>query len=168
MINRRVNLFGDITGKSISVVRKQIMKYVDEEYSPISLCIDSTGGDLTAALSLVDLIAYLNKTYEVKFEIWASGECLSAAFLILLSGQKRLGSKSTIYMIHQASLNSTDMRADSVEGYLKVLNAIIESNMTNLLSTTKLSMEEFKKKTNSDWWFDSQTALKYEIIHEIF
>lgn len=134
------------------------------EPKPIKIYIDSYGGDVYSILGLIGTIR------SSKTPVWthATGAAMSAGFLLLISGWKRIASKYSTMMYHQLSSLSwgklEGMKDDLKENkrLQKVIDEIVISN-------TKIAKKKLKEinTLKKDWFITSQEALELGIIDEI-
>ena len=69
-------------------LRSQVMRYVDWGFSTVTISVSSTGGDLDAALVLVDLLNELTAKGKVVARTVVVGRAASAATLVSMAGHK--------------------------------------------------------------------------------
>lgn len=74
-------------------------KRLEPEEEVINLFINSSGGDLTAAFALVNMI----EASTIPVRTIAMGECCSAALVLFMSGHQRVITPNTSIMSHQLS-----------------------------------------------------------------
>jgi len=132
------------------------------EPPPINLYINSEGGCLYSALSVVDLIS----TNIVNINTIISGVCISAATLISLSGHRRYIMENSYMLIHNIS--------SDVSGKMHEL----EEEMINLSELTNRLKSIYKKNSNitktqldkilkTDSLITSKQCLTYGLVDEI-
>lgn len=134
-----------------------------EKRKPIILYINSPGGDVTEGFSLVDRIAESETpVYTVNTGQWSS-----MAFLIGISGHKRLAYPSSTFLLHDGSSyvsgssNKVYDQAKFVERFEK------EIVKPHILSHSKLSSKEYDAKSRVEWYMFATEAKKYGFIDEI-
>lgn len=165
--NRTYFLSGEIDEKSIdSAIRWMLFESYQQDSRPLTLYINSTGGNLTDAFALIDI---MNKS-PVPIKTVGIGNVMSAAFLIFLSGtigERYLG-KNCFILSHQFS--------EEIYGkYHDIKTKMIESQKTNdkmiqlIKSKTKLTEKEIKSKLlpPTDVWLTSEEAIKMGIADHI-
>lgn len=116
---------------------------------PITLYIDSAGGDMDAAFTIIDTIK-LSKTPINTINI---GICKSWAFLVYLSGQKRIAYSNASFVFNQEEIDNTNIK-DRINF---VRDFIIEK--------TKISEGEYNK-TKEFNIYSSDEAYKLRISNE--
>lgn len=81
---RRVFLLGEITSQMANDVIMQLLWLQDEGDAPISMYINSPGGDVVSGLAIYDVM----QTLEVPVYTYCLGNAVSMASLILTAGQQ--------------------------------------------------------------------------------
>ena len=133
----------------------------------LTLYINSTGGNLTDAFGLIDLM----KTSVMPIRTIGIGSVMSAAFLIFSSGDKghRYIAKNTSCMCHQYS-------AEIQGKFHDIKSEMIEAEYTNqrmlnlLVENTQLTEREVKKKLlpATDIWLQPQELIELNVADRIF
>lgn len=133
-----------------------------EERVPIKLYINTPGGDLPAALSIIDTII-LSRT-----PVWtitlATG--YSAGFFIGIAGHKRFAYPHSSFLFHEGCfVNGGDAHkflqgANFYEKQLKQLKKLV-------LDRTNITEEMYEEHKKDDLWLLADEALKYNIVDEI-
>lgn len=160
----------EFTGKYISKIQasllylKEVISAAESKENPITIYINSPGGEIYSLLGLYDVMqtlieeGYVIKTVNI-------GIAASAAAIILLAGSKghRYCLPNTTIMLHQPSSGTygtvTDMEIDVAETKrLKIcLNDIIQKHASNDLIPL----------LERDAFLTPEQALEYGIIDEI-
>lgn len=170
--DNKIYFYSDINKQSILELRMELEKMIkqhqimslkfDSEPIPIKLFICSDGGEVGAAMVIIDII----RTSRVPIWTIVEGEAMSAATLISISGHKRLMSKNAHMLIHQirggiwGKMNECEDEFKNLRKYTKVLK--------NLYKTyTKLSEEKLDSILKKDILWGAKTCLKHGLIDEI-
>ena len=142
-----------------------ILKNRPEENAndPINLLINSNGGDVYEALGIIDYIESLS----VPVNIIARGRAMSAAAMILACGTgKRIASKLTTIMLHEASAEifgkSADIKAnaDHIDG--------LENDFYTMMSDKTGQTEDFwRKSCRKDFYISAARAKELGVIDEV-
>lgn len=161
VVNRRIFLFGDIDEKSADHVIKGIYS-LSKRKTPLTLIINSDGGDIFQALAIYDIMKMSNcPIYTV-----GVGQIMSAAVLILAAGNKRYIGRHTNFMTHDISLSDyPDTKLATFRKEIKYLTNLRHSFFTALAKNSKLNVMswEEKAKDGADYFFDAKTAIEYGI-----
>lgn len=137
---------GDIDDESIDkAIRWLLYENVTGENSGkvLTLYINSTGGSLTDAFALIDVMRsspFVVRTIGI-------GNVMSAAFLIFAAGDKghRYVSKNTSSMCHQFT-DSVDSKYHDIKAAMKESESLNERMINVLLETTGLPRSKIKAK----------------------
>ena len=142
-----------------------ILKNRPEEKAqdPINLLINSNGGDVYEALGIIDYIESLS----VPVNIIARGRAMSAAAMILACGTgKRIASKLTTIMLHEASAEifgkSADIKAnaDHIDG--------LENDFYTMMAAKTTQTEEFwRAACRKDFYISATKAKELGVIDEV-
>ena len=130
---------------------------------PINLMINSNGGDVYEALGMIDYIESLS----VPVNIIARGRAMSAAAMILACGSgKRVASKLTTIMLHEASAEifgkSADIKAnaDHIDG--------LENDFYTMMAAKTTQTEEFwRTACRKDFYISATRAKELGVIDEV-
>jgi len=111
---RAVVLGGEITQSSIAEVASRLLSLQFESSEPITLLIDSGGGDVRAALSLCDLMTVV---MSAKIRGVATAMCGSAATFVLLHCHERIATPYSRFLIHSSErqVSGVPINATSAE-----------------------------------------------------
>jgi ATP-dependent Clp protease protease subunit len=129
---------------------------------PIKIFIDSNGGDLDAAFTIIDSIK-LSKT-----PVWTIniGTAYSGGFFIFINGHKRFAAPLSTFLYHEGSTANVgdagkfNNFADFYKKQLELLKKIT-------ISCTNITEEMYKEHQKDDWWIDANEALELGICDEI-
>lgn len=130
---------------------------------PITLLINSNGGDVYEALGIID---YMN-SIEVPVNVIARGRAMSAGAMILCCGTGiRAASKNTTIMVHEASAEifgkSSDIKANA--DHIDVL----EDDFYKLMAEKTNQNEEFwRKACRKDFYMSAQKAVELGLIDQV-
>lgn len=165
---RIIYLFGEITDQLASLIIMQLI-YLNGEDStkPITLYIQSYGGDLYSGLAIIDGIGSIKApVYTV-----AIGCVASAGALILCGGEKIFATKYATIMLHQphggAKGQTTDLTIQ-VNEMNKKKHATAEFMFNSIKKRNKspIIFEEFYTMLERDSYFTSSEAIKLGLVDE--
>jgi len=136
----------------------------DAKPKPLKIFINSNGGDIFAAIPIVDAIS----NSKIPIETYVEGIAASAASLISLVGHKRYITKNSFMLVHELR--------SGVEGtYSEIINE--KQNCDKLMKVIKDIYQEktngkFPKKTmekilKKDLILTSQECLEFGLVDEI-
>lgn len=172
VINNEIFFYSYIEKNIILKLRTELTKLINKhriysitnnvECTPIRLYINSEGGELSSALSIVDLI----ERSEVPIHTIIEGEAASAATLISVVGHKRFITKNSHMLIHQVRGGMWGKMQEFEE---EILNMKMYSDKLIQIykKTTHLSEEKLTKILKKDILWDSKKCLKYGLVDAI-
>lgn len=153
------NLFDFVAKVRIILANRPAEKSND----PITVLINSDGGDVYEALGMIDYI----KTLPVKVNMVCRGRAMSAAALLLCATTGvRAASKMSTIMVHEISTTNfgkaSDIKAnaDHVENLENVTFAILAEH-------SKQPDEFWRKHSRKDFYMSAEKALEYGLIDQI-
>lgn len=136
---------------------------------PIKLIINSYGGRVTSALSIISSIEELkSEGYEI--ESYVRGHAYSAGFLISLACSKRYGQKYSSYLFHDSRQfrYGTYTSEDDKRSHLssEKLNQLLKDIVSGYTNISHEEMDYYISR-KEDWMMNSQEALKLGVIDNI-
>lgn len=168
--NNNIFLTEEVNEESIATIQAELFyltsKMTPEESKndPITIYINSPGGEIYSCLGLYDVMQlFINQGYVIR--TINIGLAASAAAVILLAGSKgyRYCLPHSTTMLHQPSSGTygtiTDMKIAVTEGdrLKKLLNDIV----------TQHAGEQVVELMERDAWISPEEALKFNLIDEI-
>lgn len=135
----------------------------DKKNDPITVVLNTDGGEVYEALGIIDYI----RSLPVKVNVIARGRAFSAGALLLACGTGvRAASKHTYIMIHELSSGNvgkaTDLKSNAahIEQLDGVLYKIFEE-------VTGKKVEYWEKMARKDFYIDAVAAKELNIIDQI-
>ncbi len=134
------------------------------ERTPIRIYIDSPGGDLEIARSII-AIFNISKT---PIYVYSFGVCASAASMIFLSGHKRYALPNTTFVFHKGSVTGVGGDFQQVQSFMKDYEQQIQELVNYYKEKTTYSPEVIEEKLNQgDWYVKVSEALENGVVDEI-
>lgn len=131
--------------------------------APITVLLNSDGGDVYEALGIIDYI----KGLPVKVNMVARGRAMSAAALMLAcTTGTRASSKMTSIMVHEIS-TANQGKASDIRANADHLESLEEVTFQLLAQHSKMDLEFWRKQARKDFYMTSATALEYGLIDTI-
>lgn len=134
---------------------------------PLTLHINSEGGDLGSAVGLVDLMRGLG----IQVRTFGYGNLMSASFIIFAAGQKgyRAIGKNTTIMMHQFS-DTLDGKYHDMRAYAKECDRYNQKMAQLLSDCSNLSVKDVKTKflRPTDVWLSAEELVEYGIADIVF
>ena len=133
-----------------------------EERKPIKIYIDSCGGSLTDAFTIIDSIR-MSKTPVITI---ATGCAYSAGFFIFISGHKRIAYPHASFLYHEGSATNGGT-ASQFRNFADFYNIQLTQLKQIVLDYTDIDEDEYNKHKKDDWWMTAEDAINYGIADEI-
>lgn len=161
LVNRRIDLSGDVDETMRSQVLRAVLQMENENIEPISIYLSSQGGEVYSSFAIYDFL----RTCKSDIHMYASGCVMSAAVVIYLAGDKRMASENTSFMIHSMSSELVGKVKDQEIDVLE--NKKINAKMLDILVkrakiTKKLG---YRKIASSDWYLSVEEAKVLKIVN---
>lgn len=133
-----------------------------EKRIPIKIFIDSAGGEVFTAWSIINAIR-ISKTPVYTYDMCTA---YSAAGHILAAGHKRYMFPGATVLVHSASITSAGTM-EKTESERKFIQKILSKMNETLISKTKIDSKTMKKKAPFDWYLDENEAIENGIVDGI-
>ena len=166
LMNRKIFLTGSIDAEMANNFLSQFIYLEQESDEPITIYINSPGGEVNAGLMIYDTI----RGSRLSINMVCTGMAASMAAILLAGGQKgrRYILKHSKVMIHEplirdgvgGSATSIKNISDSILETREIVNGILAEH-------TGKSMEEINAATNFDNYMNAQEAIEFGICDEI-
>ncbi len=161
---RSVMLTGEISKESADTVIRNLLVLDSESSDPITMYINSPGGDVDAGFAIYDVVRFISSPVTMV----GTGLIASAASLILLAvpSERRVGLPNSTYLIHQplSSMRGTAIDVDIHAQILERLRAKLDGVIAEATGKT---VEEVSRDTERDHWLFAEEALSYGLISRI-
>ena len=172
VIDNNIYYYMDISPKSTTELLKNIKEITkknqiigityDIEPPPINLYINSEGGCLYSALSIIDIIS----SNKVHINTIISGVCMSAATLIFLSGHYRYMMPNSYMLIHNISSGFWG-KMHEFEDEMKNLSELTKKLKSIYKDNSNISKTQLDKLLKTDVLISAEDCMKYGLIDEI-
>ena len=161
---RTILLSGEIDKESSERFIRQLLLLESLSADPITVLIDSPGGDVDAGYAIFDMIRFVS----APVRIVGMGLVASAAALVLLAVPKdrRLGLPNSHYLIHQP-LSGIRGVATEIEIHARELEKTRERVNRVIAEETGQSMDRVRKDTDRDFWMNAEEAIAYGLISRV-
>lgn len=161
---RTILLTGEINKDQGERVIRQLLLLESLSDEPITLFVDSPGGDVDAGFAIFDMIRFV----KTPVRIVGMGLVASAAALVLLAvpAERRLGLPNSHYLIHQP-LSGIRGVATEIEIHARELEKTRERLNRIMADATGQTLERIEKDTDRDYWMNAEEALAYGLISKI-
>ena len=161
-------LYGEIDDVIIEKACQWIIDAnMEGEHTSLHLIINSGGGSLTSAWSLIDFMT----TSRIPVSTYGLGQSASAGLLLLMSGERgnRYASENLSLMSHQFDAGYDDSYHNINSMQVEFINTH-QRYLKHYIKCTGLTEKKVNKKLLSptNKWLTAQEALEYNLIDEIF
>ena len=168
---RRIFLHGDVDEDSIGTAIRGLYLLDGMSHDTIELYVASYGGALDDAFALHDV----TRTIKAPISTCALGKCQSAAPMLVACGQKgeRYATENCSFMLHNASLSSSDEDNDTPENLLAHAEAgkeCMERYARLLARYSKLGVKHWRAMLGGtvDRFFSTDDAVKWGLVDTIW
>ena len=164
---KRVIWIDEMVDKQVAVNVVNKMLYMDlDNHKPITLLIDSPGGDIQEGLMIYDVM----KIVKSPVQTIAIGDAASMGAVLLAAGEKgrRFVFPSARVMIHEPLLSQ--INGKNVSEVIEIGETMrnVKSKINQILSRcTGKSIEEIDTDTKKDCFFDAKEAVEYGLADGI-
>ncbi len=161
---RTILLTGEIDKDSGERVIRQLLLLESLAGEPITIMIDSPGGDVDAGFAIFDMIRFIRN--EVR--IVGMGLVASAGALVLLAvpRERRFGLPNSHYLIHQP-LSGIRGVATEIEIHARELEKTRDRINKIIAVETGQDLERVVRDTDRDYWMNADEALSYGLLSKI-
>lgn len=166
LMNRTIFISGEITSESANEFMQEFMYLVNESDAPITIYINSCGGEVNAGLLIYDII----QSCKSKVNIVCTGMAASMAAIILAGGQKgrRYILPHSKTMIHEPLISGG--MGGSATSIKNISESIMETrNITNgiLARHTGKSIEDIDKATSFDNHMNAEESVEFGLCDKV-
>lgn len=158
---RQILLSGEVNKELAEKIVRQLFVLEADSDKPVTIFIDSPGGDVDAGFAIFDAIRFIS----APVYLVGMGLIASAAALILLAAPKerRLGLPNSHYLIHQP-MSGIKGVATEIEIHAQEM-AKTRAKLNKLIADeTGKPLEQVAKDTDRDYWLDAEEAKSYGLI----
>ncbi len=167
--DRKIFLIGEVNDESCNELIKQLLYMeAEDDTKPITLFINSPGGDVGSGLAVYDTIKLLKSPVTAV----VTGIAASMGSIILLGcdEDKRLMLPSSKIMIHDCSFGRHEMggkKPFEIEEELNQLKKINERLISIIAERTGHTVKEIAKVTKSDSYYGADEAIKFGLASKV-
>jgi ATP-dependent protease ClpP protease subunit len=170
--NNEILIFGEIdkTLAFETICNLRWLSRNGDKDKPILIFINSEGGDVDAACSIMDEIRLLKSTGRTIYTI-GMGEVASAAIFILMVGSRRFGYEHTSYMMHPCSYNGKEDYHQQNKSLVLFMDRFWDGLMVELAvacQTPPKDIKKFTEKIKDTIWLDTESAIEFKLIEGVW
>lgn len=161
---RSIMVSGEINKQSADSFIKQMLVLDSQSSDPITVYINSPGGDVDAGYAMFDMVRFVSSPVRMV----GCGLVASAATLLYLAvdKEKRYALPDSSYLIHQP-MSGMEGVATDIEIHARQMEKLRAKLDGVIAKQTGKSLEEVSKDTERDYWLDSEEAKAYGIVGSI-
>ena len=166
--DRKIFLVGEVNDESCNELIKELLYMESQAVAPITLFINSPGGDVKAGQAVYDTIRLLNSPVTAV----VTGIAASMGSIILLACDKdrRMMLPNSKVMIHDCSWSHNEMggkKPFEIEEELKQLKDTNEMLVSIIAERTGKTVAEIAEITKSDSYFGAEEAVKFGLVSKV-
>ena len=165
LLRRRiVFLRGAIQDNVARDIAAQLLALDGISNEPITLIVDSPGGDISGLFTIIDAIGMLDATVDTR----CVGMAASAAAVILAAGTgERTATPNARIMLHQPHGGIPGVPAKDLEIAAKEF-LFLKSRLEQILAErTHQPLERIREDTDRDFWMSADEAVAYGLIDRV-
>lgn len=162
---RKIFLEGEINSdRAISFAKQFMMLCSEDNEKPITVLINSNGGEVNAGLAIYDVI----QSADAPVKLVCIGKAYSMAALIFASGKERCMLQNSKLMLHEPLIsNGVGGNTSSIKS---ISDSLIETRdkLNNILAKhTNHTLEEIEKETRYDHYFSAEDSIDFGLCDKI-
>lgn len=170
--NRILYYNSDVNDSLIDMIAMPILTLNEEEayiptekLQPITIWLNTSGGDIIPTLFTVNVI----RNSRIPIHVKVLGIAASAGLYLTVACHKRIGSKSSIFLLHKGSL-SLGGDTSSVEDTMEFFKGPVDQQFIDLITErTKITEEMLKKIRRNETYVLGEEAMNvYGFIDELY
>ena len=135
---------------------------LDSGKGPITVWINSPGGDVWAAAQIYNMLL----SYGVKVTVKIDGLAASAASVIAMAGDEVLVSPVSMLMIHNPSTMAMGDKDDLAQA-ISMLDSVKDSILNAYVKKTGLSKNKLSKLMDDETWMDANKAVELHFADRV-
>lgn len=164
MKTRSLIISGEINKDSADLFAREILVLDSESHDPITVYINSPGGDVDAGFAIYDMIRFVSSPVRVV----GMGLVASAASLIYLSVdlENRYALPDSTYLIHQPLSELKGVAVD-ISIYADKIGMLRKKLDSVIAEATGNTLEKVSEDTERDYWMSAEEAQKYGMVGKI-
>lgn len=161
---RSVMVSGEINKQSADAFIKQLLVLDGEGDGPVTVYINSPGGDVDAGYAMFDMVRFIASPVVMV----GCGLVASAAALLYLAvdRSRRYALPDSTYLIHQPMSGMKGVATD-IQIHARQMERLRAKLDGVIAEQTGKSVEEVSRDTERDHWLDAEEALAYGLVGRI-
>ena len=166
---RDIYLIGDIEKDTARTCIERLREMANENNKPITVFINSAGGNVTDGLAIHDAIRHvIRRGIEVKIIVQGMAYSMGSIVLQAASDGKRLAFPHSWIMIHEPAKWAGWQSTTAAAQHLERLKQMQDQIYRILSSRSGKPLRQIIKDTKrTDFYLDAQSALEYGLIDAV-
>ena len=160
--SRTIYIRGEIGERNSSHVIKWLAEFERKSLEPITIMINSEGGDVVEGLAIVDAIELCHAPVVGI----ATGSCMSMATYILAVCDKRKATRYTSFLIHNGTQTLEGTPEDN-QALMKHFASVDKVCLSIYARVMKKTVKQIAKMFTGNTFFMADEALRLGLIEEI-
>lgn len=168
--NKRVLIINkDIDTTIIESYAIRILRWNEEDKhipvdlrQPITLLINSCGGDLFNTLCFIDII----KQSKTPIYTVGMGFVASAAYYIYIHGHDRIAFENTVFLQHDGTISIADSNS-KVKDFIAFNDLMEERIKESILSKTNITADFYDKTFDKEYYFFADKGKELGVVDKI-
>lgn len=153
----------DTVGQTVDLLRDLSA----ESNDPITLYLNSPGGDVFDGLLLFDYVQELRDECGIDFTTRVKGLAASMASVLAQAGDHRTISPNSWYMVHEPSTIAWG-KAGDIKREAKLLEDMHKQLCAIIAERSNLTVADvIRKSTDKDWWVPAPQAVDFGFFDEL-
>ncbi len=166
---RKIFFYGQVTEESCDdLIKKLLILEATDNTSPITLFINSPGGEVGSGLAVYDTIRVMKSP--VRACVTGMAASMGAIILVACDKERRFMLDHSKIMIHDCSWESRNMggrKPHEIETELSQLKSVNERLISILAEGCNKSVEEIAEVTRQDSYFDAEEAIEFGLASKV-
>ncbi len=160
--NRIITICTEIEPLMADIVMKEMLLLDRHSHKPITLYINSPGGEVVSGLQIIDTMNFIASPVNTV----CTGSCASMAAVILSNGETRSALEHARVMIHQVSSGTQGKVFDMKAAYNEA-ERLNQLTLGILAENCGKTLDNVLRDTSVDKWLDANAAKSYGIIDTV-
>jgi ATP-dependent protease ClpP protease subunit len=160
-----INFEFAITWERVNVLQEVVTNLIARGITTITLMLSSTGGEITAALSMYNFLTSVG----IKLTTYNIGNTYSAAVLVFLAGERRVADRSAQFIIHPSSavVGASALSIGDLNDRAESLGRDTDRVRDIYVARTKITKEQGDAMLHKLTFIDTARALELGILTEV-
>ncbi len=167
--NRKVFLVGEVNDESCNeLIKKLLYLEMENDTLPITLFINSPGGDVSSGLAVYDTIRLMKSP--ITAIVTGIAASMGAIIMLACDKNRRLILPSGKVMIHDCSFRKHDIGGKKPYEIEEELNQLKHTNdrlVKIIAECTGKTKKEVTKVTKYDSYFDAKEAVEFGLVADV-